>query len=372
MTGPDPEPAAPRTPEPQLESEPGPDPDPELDPEPGPEPESGADAARERQRLAALFDIAPSRVLYALCALGVADAVPPEGITTGALAARLGTDQARLTRLVLAAATLGVFRTGADGRVRRTTAGTLLRADAPGSLRAEFSDNALFTAWGPFADTVRTGRPSYELATGTAIFDRMSGDPQALATFHEHMRMRARQLYRPLVDFLVDRCARSVLDVGGGTGGLAELLLEADDSLRVTVLDLPEVTALVPPETARRHGDRFTTVAGDVADGVPQGYRTHVLGSVLHDWPDDRATAILRGCAAALADGGEIVLLERVLADDGPDPGRMGDIWMMAMTGGQERTRAQWAALAGTAGLAVRHIHATEGELSAIVLGRAD
>ncbi|MFF2810200.1 methyltransferase [Streptomyces sp. NPDC058000] len=338
----------------------------------GPEGSLGAepDIDRERQRLTGLFDIAPSRVLYAVCTLGVADGVPPEGITTDELAARLGTDPDPLSRLVLAAETLGVFRVEATGTVHLTVAGTLLRADAPSSLHAEFSDNALFTAWGPFAETVRTGRPSYELATGTPIFDSMSGDPGALASFHEHMWMRARRLYRPLLPFLLQRCTRRVLDVGGGTGGLATLLLDADDTVEVAVLDLPEVIALVPPETSRHYGDRFSLVGGDVRHGVPEGYGTHLLGSVLHDWPDERAAAILGRCAEALDADGEIVLLERVLADTGPDPRRMGDIWMMAMAGGRERTRAQWAGLARTAGLALRHIHDAEGELSAIVLGR--
>ncbi|MGW9429829.1 methyltransferase [Streptomyces decoyicus] len=326
---------------------------------------------QERRRLAELFDIAPSRVLYAVSALGVADRVPPEGIAVEKIAAALGTDARRLSRLVRAAESLGVFRVDEAGTVRLTPAGTLLRSDQPGSLRAEFSDNALFTAWGPFADTVRGGLPSYEIANGTTIFDSMSGDAHALETFHEHMRMRAMQMYRSLLPFLLRRCAEDVVDLAGGTGGLSELLLEGSETLRVTLTDLPEVIGLVPPDLLRRYGHRFSVEAGDMQEGIPQGYGTYLLGSVLHDWPDDEAAVILRRCADAMIPGSELILLERVLADSGPDTRRMGDMWMMAMTGGQERTRQEWAELAEGAGLTLRHVHHGATEISAVVLGRA-
>ncbi|MFF9348209.1 methyltransferase [Streptomyces sp. NPDC014734] len=326
---------------------------------------------RERRRLAGLFDIAPSRVLYALCALGVADRVPEDGIGADALADALGVHRERLTRLVRAAETLDVLRVD-DGRmVRLTPAGTLLRSDRPGSLRAEFSDNALFTAWGPFAQTIADGRPAYELAHGTAIFDSLGDDREALRTFHEHMRMRAHQLYRPLVPALLRHSGPRVLDLGGGTGGLSELLLAGDDRLRVTLTDLPDVVDLVPGDLPRRYPGRFRAEPGDMRTFVPDGHDTYVLGSILHDWPDDVAAGILARCAEAVrrtSAQSTVVLLERVLDDDRPDPRRMDDMWMMAMTGGRERTRAEWAELAADAGLVLRAVE-SGGELSAVVLG---
>ncbi|MFF4606361.1 methyltransferase [Streptomyces sp. NPDC001339] len=323
---------------------------------------------RERLRLAELFDVAPSRVLHAFSVLGVADHIPDAGTGLDALATALDTDPGRLARLVRAAECLDVVRVDADRTVRLTPAGTLLRSGQPGGLRAEFSDNSLFTAWGPFADCVRGGRPSYELVHGTAIFDAIGDDPEALATFHEHMRTRAARLYRPLLPFLLDRCAPDVVDVAGGTGGLARLLLEHGTTHHVTLTDLPEVIALVPDELARRHPGRFATVAADMREHIPPGHGTYVLGSVLHDWPDAEAGRLLTRCARAMGPGSEVILLERVLSETGPDPRTMGDMWMMAMTGGQERTRAQWAALASGAGLSLREVHDAGGELSAVVL----
>lgn len=325
----------------------------------------------ERQRLARLFDVAPSRILHALSAVGVADEVPAEGIGLGELAARLATDPERLARLVLAAQTLDVCQVDDTGTIRLTTAGMLLRSDQPGSLRAEFSDNSFFVAWGPFTECVLGGRPSYELAHGAPVFDKIAEDPRALAAFHEHMRMRAMQLYRPLLPFLLKRCSADTVDVAGGTGGLAELLLSGSAALSVTVTDLPGVIALVPPQLAEEYGDRVVTLAADMHEQIPQGHGTYLLASVLHDWNDEQALRILHNCARAMRPDSELVLLERVLKWSGQDTRRMGDIWMMAMTGGKERTQSQWAEMAVAAGLVLRTVHNADSELSAVVLALA-
>ncbi|MFE4665011.1 methyltransferase [Streptomyces sp. NPDC056716] len=323
----------------------------------------------ERRRLAQLYDIAPSRILSALCTLGIPDHIPAEGISTGKLAATLRMDSDRLLRLLLAAETLGVVCIE-QHTVRVTPAGTLLRSDQPGGLHAEFTDNSLFAAWTPFAETLTTGRPSYELHHGQHVFDRLRHDPDGLETFHQHMRTRAMHLYRPLVPFLLDHCTIDVLDLGGGTGGLAELLLTATTTLKVTLVDRPEVISLVPPHLAGQYDARFTAVAGDITEGVPLGGSAYLLGSVLHDWPDETAIKILSRCREALSSTGVIILLERVL-DDGPDPGRLSDMWMMAMTGGKERTRTEWAGLAEAADLTLRHIHKNQHELAAVLLTAA-
>lgn len=327
------------------------------------------DLNAERQRLTELFDIAPSRVLYAMCALNVADHIPAAGISLVELAAQLGLDIARLNRLVLAAQSLRVCHVDEHDMVRLTPAGSLLRADRDDSLWAEFADNSLFGHWSSFAETIRDGRSSYELHHGHSLFGHLSSSHTRLSAFHSHMHQRAAQLYRPLVPYLLSRCTTSVLDVAGGTGGLAELLLSHSPTIKVTVMDRPEVISLIPPHPRHPHNGRLATLSGDITQRLPGGFDTYVLSSVLHDWPDDAAAEILRNCRTAALNGGEIIILERVLADRGPDPRRMGDMWMLAMTGGRERTRAQWSALADAADLTLHQVHhVNTSEISALTL----
>jgi hypothetical protein len=110
--------------------------------------------------------------------------------------------------------------------------------------------------------------------------------------------------------------------------------------VRGVLFDQPDVVAGV------ELGDRCTAVGGSFFAGVPAGGDAYVLKSVLHDWPDAEAVAILRACHAA---GAPVVLLvERDLAADPRAP--FSDLNLLVGPGGRERSLAEYAALLDAAG----------------------
>jgi SAM-dependent methyltransferase len=147
---------------------------------------------------------------------------------------------------------------------------------------------------------------------------------------------------------------QAVLDVGGGTGALISHLLAANPTLKGAVLDLAEAKVGASAMFAEAAvSDRAEFVAGDFFTAVPEGYDVHVLTAVLHDWSDDDCVRILRNCAAALAPGGRIVVVDNEL-----DPGvrnsfaQSTDALMLAFTpGGRERTSREFGALWNRAGV---------------------
>lgn len=144
-----------------------------------------------------------------------------------------------------------------------------------------------------------------------------------------------------------------VCDVGGGDGTLVIALLNEYPALNGTVVDLPATA-----ETARKMfeaaglSDRATAVAGDFLGTLPTGPEGYLLSSVLHEWGDDDASAILRNCAAAAGEDGAVFVIEPVSAT-GARPG--------------ERGVAELTALAEGAGLVVVAVH-TEGEVVIVEL----
>jgi len=46
---------------------------------------------------------------------------------------------------------------------------------------------------------------------------------------------------------------------------------------------------------------------------VPSGANAYVLKSVIHNWSDERAGIILQRCAQAMASGGKLILVERIV-----------------------------------------------------------
>jgi hypothetical protein len=93
-------------------------------------------------------------------------------------------------------------------------------------------------------------------------------------------------------------------------------------------------------------------LAGDFFQSVPEA-DCHVLANVLHDWDDERSVHLLRKCHRAMAGAGRVLIVERLIPEDGGDPvpTLLSDINMLVFTGGRERTNADYRELLQAAGL---------------------
>jgi hypothetical protein len=137
----------------------------------------------------------------------------------------------------------------------------------------------------------------------------------------------------------------TVVDVGGGNGSLLAELLRRRPGLRGIVFDLPETNR---DEAAL--GERIQFVEGSFFDAVPRG-DVYVLSTILHDWDDERATAILRTIRAAAPQGARLVVLETVIPPGNePEGAKWLDLLMLALFAGRERDERQWQALLERAG----------------------
>jgi len=86
---------------------------------------------------------------------------------------------------------------------------------------------------------------------------------------------------------------------------------------------------------------------------VPDGADCYLLANVLHDWDDAQAIEILRNCRRSMARAGKVLIIERLIPEDGGDavPTLLSDINMLVITGGRERTNDEYGRLLRSAGL---------------------
>ena len=92
-------------------------------------------------------------------------------------------------------------------------------------------------------------------------------------------------------------------------------------------------------------GDRIEFVEGSFFERVPAG-DVYVLSTILHDWDDENAAAILRTIRAAAQPDSRLILLEAVVpAGNEPGGGKWLDLLMLALFDGRERDEAQWRGL---------------------------
>jgi hypothetical protein len=144
----------------------------------------------------------------------------------------------------------------------------------------------------------------------------------------------------------------TVVDVGGGNGSLLIEFFRRQPGLRGVVFDLPETDC---DEAAL--GDRITFVAGSFFDRVPPG-DVYILGTVLHDWDDERAASILRTIRECAPPGARVLIIDAVIpAGNDPYGAKWLDLLMLALFAGRERTEKQWRELLDGAGLDIDRIH---------------
>jgi hypothetical protein len=97
-----------------------------------------------------------------------------------------------------------------------------------------------------------------------------------------------------------------------------------------------------------------------------------VLKKVIHDWNDEKATLILRNCRDAMTPDGRVLLAETIIpAGNEPNPIKLIDANMLVVTGGVERTEAEYATLLAAAGLRLERVIATVQPISVLEASRA-
>jgi hypothetical protein len=297
-------------------------------------------------------DVMFAAAVGAAAQVGVADALADGPRSVQELATATGCHAPSLHRLLRALAGEGVFTEVAPGRFGMTAAAEFLRSDARYTARGAFMSTATIRALFDLAYSVRTGEPAYERVTGKPFWDHLAADADENAWFDHLMRVRSRLLNQPALEAYDWSGASTVVDVGGGTGLLLAAVLRRHRHLQGILFDLPHVVRDAPSGLAAAGvEERCQVVAGDMFDGVPAGGDVYLLSSIVHDWDDEAAVAILRRCREAVPPHGRLLLLEMVVPPGNDShPSKLLDLRMLALVKGRERTREEFAEILSASG----------------------
>ncbi|MFF5289687.1 methyltransferase [Paractinoplanes globisporus] len=328
-------------------------------------------ADRRRHLLGLINGFRISQALYVAAVLRLSDLLAERPRTADDLAAVTGCDPRALHRLLRALATAGVYAEAPDGSFASTALGAELRAEGLGDWAAFAGAPSMWGAWGALEHSVRTGENAFESVHGATVWEYRARNPAAGAGFDAAMAALSRHVADAVLEAYDFAGFGTVADVGGGNGALLATVLSRHPYLRGLLLDQPHVVEAAPAVLAAAGvADRCEVHPGDLFTAVPPGADAYLLKSILHDWPDERALAIARTCRRAMHPGSVMLVLERVLT--GPPyppadlPAAFSDLNMLVGPGGQERTRAEYEALLGAAGLRVTRVVPTTTDVSVI------
>ena len=314
----------------------------------------GADGA---EILSGLTGLAAPWAVRVAATLRLADLITGDGTHIDDLASSAGADRDALRRLLHFLAARGVFVEAAPDVFALTEAAQMLREDHPARLRRwldlDGAGGAMDRAYSGLLDTVRTGAPAYPKVTGREFWEDLAGDPHLAASFGSLMEAHSSELADDVVAGYPWDQIGLLVDVGGGSGALLARILSAHPHLRGILVDLvagsPEVAAVL--EEARV-ADRCESRVIDFFGPLPAGADVYMLRNIVHDWPDERATAILRRCSDAAGAVGRVLIVERVVTTDGNQQELTGmDLRMLVLLGGRERVLEEFNTVAAAAGL---------------------
>ena len=311
-----------------------------------------------------------TRVIYDAVRLGIADELSAGAQGSAELAKACGTDSDATRRLLRALSVLGLCRQIGADRFELTKAGQCLRSDAPDSIQgvAKHWGGRLWESFGRLGETLETGEPT--MATAPEDFVKFQADPEEAEIFNRAMAEQSFKVGEAMARAYDFSRFDTLLDVGGGYGAVLAALLKAYPQARGAVVEIASVEAGARTYLAEAGvGDRAEFLAADFFKSVPPG-DCMILKFIIHDWNDENSRTILKNCRGALAPGGVVLLIERIVPDivsaTAADEGIIcGDLIMMTV-GGKERTEGEYRALLAEAGLTLTQIVPTGTAFSII------
>jgi hypothetical protein len=140
---------------------------------------------------------------------------------------------------------------------------------------------------------------------------------------------------------------RTVVDLGGGEGGLLLHLLREQEHLQGVLFDLPDVVANAPARfEAAGFTNRCKIVAGSFFDTVPTDGDVYVLANVINNFNNDGARKMLANCRDAMSPAARLLIVDALYPIGKPVLwGSLAGLGVLAQRGGRGRTESQMRTL---------------------------
>jgi O-methyltransferase domain len=330
-----------------------------------------AEFAEARKRLGELMIGGfVNQIIYVAARLGIADLLADQPRTLDELARATGGKPRILGAVMRALETLDVFALDAGGRYHLLPMGSVIRSYPGWRSQALLFGEEYFRCSGELLHTVTTGELAFNHAFGMPFYDYFARNQEAAARFNQVMTLSAPLRYADVPTAYDFSRAELLIDVGAGHGGLTAIVLKAWPHLRAILFDSQPVTSgALRHIAAQGLTDRCDVVAGDFFESVPGGGDAYLLASVVVNWDDDRALALLRNCRRAMDRSAALLIVEHAFLDGHP-PSPFAAVAAVAgyvLQGSVTRTETEYRALLTQSGFRVAAMRALQYEPYAMI-----
>jgi hypothetical protein len=311
-----------------------------------------------------------SQAIYVAAKLGIADQLSDGSKTLDQLAHATGANPSALRLLLDALSTVGMFAEAADGQFMLTPLASYLRSDTAYSQRGWALSQAQigYRAWAELLHTVTSGQPAFERIFGADYYAYMARNPEAAAEWDRSMDQTARDWLGALTSCYDFGPIQTIVDIGGGHGATLANILNDVPTMRGILFDLPHVVAGAATLLAEAGvAERCDIIGGDMFAEVPSGADAYLLSRVLFNWDDQHARRLLQACRRAMMPRAKLLVIDVVDSDAGkPKIAAFGDLNLLLLFGGRQRTASEFQSLLSSAGFAMAQIVPTQSHFKLI------
>lgn len=241
--------------------------------------------------------------LFTAVDIGVFEVLAEGPATLEHLAGRTGTPT-RPTRIVADAMVTAGLLEKENGEYQNTpVATTFLSGQTPADMRPvlrlmELECRQMIQ----YSEVIRTGNPSRK---PFSLYDSIDIYAEGI----EALSAGPAQALAEICDFAPHQ---RLLDLGGGTGIFVTTVLEAYPELRGTLFELAPVAEIARERLrGRPEAERIEVVEGDFfEDPIPGDHDAILLANILHNFPPDQASELLRRVRQAAPAGARLFVFE--------------------------------------------------------------
>ncbi len=325
-----------------------------------------------------IFAFVESQCVYVATRLGIFNLLQDEGVQSlESLAQKTNTNPERLYVILRALDHLGVLEEKPGRVFAPTEVSSLLvtnKQPSMGHFAMHIIEPAQWDAWKVLEDALHTGEVPFERANGKTVYEFCQDNEWSGDVFINAMSFLTAHAVDPLLDVYDFSRFDTVMDVGGGQGGLIAQIVK-QSGCKGILFDVPYVTETAPTYLEKQGvGNAVQIISGDVFEEVPKGADAIVMKYFISAWNDEDAMKILHNCKKALPPHGKIILLQAFVPDldepkvspDGIMPGVFAVQINVAVPGGEWRTKRQFKELFEKCGFQLEKVVDTETNLSAM------
>ncbi len=289
-----------------------------------------------------------SRAIHTVAKLGLANHMSLQPMRIDDLAELTQTNPELLARLIRFLSAYNIFNYE-ENCCSLTELSIPLRDDAPNSIRDVLNmvDDSWWQAFSNLDLSLKTGTSAFALEHGEDFFGFISKHPEKQKNYDKGMAK-----FSSFEDEAVAKAYdfsqfSTLIDMGGGRGGLTKAIAQYNPSLQLTLFD---TKAVIEQLDANDFSSKIQLVSGDFFSTIPEA-DAYIFKGVLHDFNDELIQKILHNCHKQMPKKASLLIAEQALPDNNaPHPNKTMDIVMMVLLGGKQRTNKEWQELAESSG----------------------